>query len=364
MGRRLVVGAAERFELVFYRGRILQWFDLAGDPQRLRNLVGPGTLGPTPVVLDGGPRPSARLDDHTQWVGLGTAVESSQGLLEITPLHVVLQGQWRFGERDKPASDRAPAHRWRYTIYRDGRLYVACTGTARSSTFQPAEIGLAFNCDGSQGFRREVGAMPLAAGMEADVQPMYALFSRPERGAADLLIVPARPVVLQMLSAPPDPRLAVLARPGDTGEAFSFAARVQVWPPDIDTPAQADPIALDYAQPLPIEIDTGRLVRTDEGDLNNDGFSEAGGYYVLQLDGNVAKVRLDGRRRLRFSPTFKIVDVASRDLWIYVNGKQIREVHRERNGDAIFSITGVVANEVLVEVTSRVREGRGPQEPG
>ncbi|HSW46044.1 MAG TPA: hypothetical protein VLM89_10785, partial [Phycisphaerae bacterium] len=37
-GRRLVVGASERFELVFHRGRIVQWFDLAHDPVRLQNL--------------------------------------------------------------------------------------------------------------------------------------------------------------------------------------------------------------------------------------------------------------------------------------------------------------------------------------
>ena len=51
-GRRIAVGSVERFELIFYRGRIQQWFDLARDPGRLHNLAGRGTLGPTPVVIN------------------------------------------------------------------------------------------------------------------------------------------------------------------------------------------------------------------------------------------------------------------------------------------------------------------------
>lgn len=362
-GRRLVVGAAERFELVFHRGRILQWFDLSADPQRLRNLVGPGLLGPTPTVLTDDTAGSAKLDDPTQWSGLGPAVESYQGLQEITSLHVVLQGQWRFGERDQPASEQAPSHRWRYTIYRDGRIYIACTGTARTERFQPAGMGLAFHCDGSQGFRRELVTMPSrTADPAAAAQITYALFSRPDRGAADLLVVPARPTAMDPINAPPDPLLTVLCRLAESAETFTFASLVKVWPTDIDTPLQSNPIATDYTRPLPIEVDTGRLVRTDEGDFNNDGFSEAGGYYVLQLDGNVAKIRIDGRTQLRFSPTFKIVDVGTRDLWVYVNGKEVQEVYRERNGDAVFSVLGAVGEPVLIEVTSRLREA--PITPG
>lgn len=103
-------------------------------------------------------------------------------------------------------------------------------------------------------------------------------------------------------------------------------------------------------------VDAGRLVKTDAGDWDNDGFSEARGYFVLQLDGNVARLRIDGRRRLRFSPVFKLVDVMERDVWIYVNGRLVRNLERDREGNTLFAIPGVIDQETLLEITSQVRQ--------
>ena len=94
-------------------------------------------------------------------------------------------------------------------------------------------------------------------------------------------------------------------------------------------------------------------------DLDNDGFSEGGGYYVLQLDENIAKVRIDGRRHLRFSPVFKLVDVANRDVWAYLDGRLIRDVCRTDVGDLLIEVPGVISREALLEVTSRVKETPG-----
>ena len=90
--------------------------------------------------------------------------------------------------------------------------------------------------------------------------------------------------------------------------------------------------------------------------LYNDGFSESRGHYVLQLDGQVAKVRIDGSDRPRFSPVFKLVDVADRDVWVYMDGRQIKDIYRDDDGNLLFAVPGVVGREVLIEVTSRVRE--------
>jgi hypothetical protein len=293
-----------------------------------------------------------RLDDHTQWSGLGATVESYQSLLDANPLRAIIVGEWRFGPPGEPVTDANPYHRWTYTIYPDGRVYVECCGAARGATFEPRGLGIAFSCDGDSGFIRHVaegepGPEPGPVGREP-----YVLFSRSERGQADLLIVPSRPLVVQTLRAVEDPRLSVLWRLPVEGDRFLFTALMRVWPPDVDTPRAAEPIVIDYCHPLPIAVDTGRLVRTDEGDINNDGFSEANGNYVLQLDGNVAKVRVAGQPHRRFSPTFKIVDVANRQVWVYMNGRQIRDIHRDRNGDVLFVIPGVVTDETLIEVTA------------
>jgi len=103
-------------------------------------------------------------------------------------------------------------------------------------------------------------------------------------------------------------------------------------------------------------LDTGQLVRTDPGDFDNDGFSEARGHFTLQLEENIAKVRIDGRNFMRFSPVFKLVEVAQRDVWIYLDGRLIRDVHRDRDGNVLFELPEVISGEALLEITSLARE--------
>ncbi|UCD27574.1 MAG: hypothetical protein JSV03_10700, partial [Planctomycetota bacterium] len=153
-GRRLVVGAIGKFELIFSRGMIRQWFDLRNDPARTHNLTGTGTLGPCPVVVEQEVKAKILLDDATQWSGLGLIAESYQSLVEAVPLRVVVQGEWRFGSPDVPPNDASPYHRWVYSVYRDGRVYLECSGLARNDNFKPPGMGMVFCCDGDQGFKR------------------------------------------------------------------------------------------------------------------------------------------------------------------------------------------------------------------
>ena len=151
--------------------------------------------------------------------------------------------------------------------------------------------------------------------------------------------------------------------PVEAGE-FLFTGLMLFWPNDVDSHSQAGPMAVSYTRPRPIAMDTGRLVRTDPGDFDGAGYSEAGGYYVVQLDGRVAKIRLDGRQHLRFSPVFKLVEVADQDVWVYVDGRQIRNAQRDRYGDLLFEIPGVISREVLIEITASPRQSQlQPGEP-
>jgi len=362
-GRRLVVGACGHFELTFLDGQVAQWFDLAHDPGRIHNLAGPGPLGPAPVVLTGTGEATGQVDDLASWSGLGLAVDTFQSVIEASPLRVVVAGERRFGAPGETMTDRHPAHRWRYTIYRDGRLYVECTGTARTSTFVPPALGVAFCVDRDQNFTRDAVAADPPDDAQADGSgagpgaPSYMLWSRDEPGRADLLVVPSTP--LSFAVAPPDdaPRCCAVWMLPETGERFFFAAMLHLHGAKLDTPAAARPIADDYVRPLPIGIDVGRLVRTDGGDFNNDGFSEGRGYYVLQLDGSVAKIRLRARPCPRFAPTFRLVDVALRDVWIYVNGRELTDAQRTDDGDLLWTVGDVLAGELLIEIVSRPREG-------
>ena len=60
------------------------------------------------------------------------------------------------------------------------------------------------------------------------------------------------------------------------------------------------------------------------------------------------------------SSTFKLVEAAHRDVWIYVDGRELKDLYRDRNGDVLFVVPGAISDEVLVEVTSSLRESTGP----
>ena len=121
------------------------------------------------------------------------------------------------------------------------------------------------------------------------------------------------------------------------------------------TREKADPLVDNYLNTKAIVVDTGRLVRTAPGDFDNDGFSEARGYHVLQLDGNVAKVHIDARQHPRYSPVFKLVDVANQDLWVYLDGRLIKETHRDQNGNILFELPEIISGSALLEITSLIR---------
>ena len=355
-GRRLVVGAVDRFELVFSRGKIRQWFDLANDPARTHNLAGIGALGPCPVVIPDEVKAKVLLDDATQWAGLGIIAESYQSLIETLPVRVLVQGEWRFGTPDTPPTDTTPYHRWVYSIYRDGRIYLECTGTARTENFKPSGLGMVFCCDGDQGFNRHISETQPEGDRKSAEMQSYVLFSRKERNLADLLIAPFAPTTVRVLENPQDPRLCILWNLPIISDGFVFSAMIRVWPTDIDSPTKADPLTGDYHATKSIIVDTGHLVRTDPGDFDNDGFSESRGYYVLQLDGSLAKVRIDGRRHPRYSPVFKLVDVADRDVWVYLDGRLIKEIHRDRDGNILLELPETISGTALLEITSMSRE--------
>lgn len=352
LGRRLVVGATDRFELVFHRGQIMQWFDPTADPARLYNLVGIGTLGPTPVVLPVSPTGRIDPEDPGQWAWMGAIGESVQILAEATPLFVRLESQWRFGNATEPIDDNSPFHRWSYTIYRDGRVFVLWEGSAPTADDAPGGVGVAFRCDADAGFRGDViSPSPADDGSPGDAEP-FALFSRDDPGRADLLVIPAAPRAGRMLGDSTSLYRTVIWPLPEATRTLRFAGLLRVWPRDLDTPRQASPVAADYHHPVPLTLDAGRLVPSEEGDFNRDGYDEARGYYALRLDGRVARLRIDGRRRVRFSPTFKVLGVTDRDVWVYADGREITDTCRDRAGELFFTIPGPVGDEILIEVVA------------
>ncbi len=352
IGRRLSVGAQDRFELTFSHGRIRQWFDLGTDKTRIHNLIGPGALGPLPTPASEGGPPLTAAEAAAEWLGAGTMLQTYQTLTSANPLRVVIQSEWRFTPPNQVPSEGDPYHRWSYSIHRDGRVYVECSGTALGQT-STGRIAISFCCDASTGFQTQMVSPAQPDTTRAATGDDFLLFSRPAKGQADLLVAPFKTPLSSASDSTPDSRTCGTWVVSTEEQRFAFAAMIRIWPPDIDSPELAAPMVADYRHPLPLQIDAGQLVRTDPGDFDNDGFSEGGGYYVLQLDGAIAKIRIDGHRKLRFSPLFKLVDVANRDVWIYVDGRQIRDTVLDEDGNLIFAVPGVISRETLLEITSR-----------
>ncbi len=379
-GRRFRVGVVERFELVFSRGRIAQWFDLRSDPNRIRNLTGGGPLGPTPVLIPADPDAPLHVDEASGWEQLGPAAESFQRIVEASATRAVIWGEWRFGTAAAISSPgtEAPLHRWVYTVYTTGKVCLEFAGTVPApppsrekpgnATAPPGQtqagpvspVGYLITCADGEGFQRLLRT-PRAVGSEgagaADALS-YVLYHEDGRDKPDLLYAFYRSAVApraRPLRHDEEPRLGTLFYGGPAETLTAWAAMFTVWPTDIDGTEQAEPIVLDYVNPMPITVDAGRLLRTDPGDFDSDGFNEARGHYTLEPDGNVVKLRLDGSRRMRFGPAFKIVDVADSDVWAYVDGIEIRPVSRDVDGNAIFQIPRVLDKDTLVEVTIRRR---------
>jgi hypothetical protein len=348
-GHRLVVGVGERYEVVLSEGLIRQWFDLTSDPAKARSLTGGLPLGAAVVTLPKSSDPAGWLDEVLSQAAPGPRIHVLQTVEETTALCVTIRAQWRV-EAGAEGGEELPAQRQCvYSIYRDGRIFVETEGKLQ-------EAGVACFCDADAGFKMTLVEHASEAAPGGAHDP-YALFARSERGRADLLVVPYGAVTGQALNRPRDPRLCVLWRLPPGEERFRFAGMMRIWPTDIDSAAQAVPMAADYRQPMPLLVDAGSLNRSEPGDLDQDGFSEGRGYFALQLDGNVAKARISGRRYLRFSPLFKLVNVAQRDVWVYVDGRQV-ETYRDSKGNAWFEVKGMFSGEALVEVTSRVKEGK------
>ena len=354
-GRRLHVGAVNRFELVFSRGRIVQWFDLVSDPDRRRNLAGPGAIGPLPVVVDASATVGVDPDDEQQWRGLGPIVQTRQTVREANAVRVVIEGEWLYLPAPGVEPDETtPRHRTTFTIYPQGRIFVRMDCAVATAGWRAEHVGLWVSTDGDMGFR----SRPHPPAMDAE-PASYVVYARSAPRQADLLFVlhaPDQGSLLRRVQTARDPRVGtVFLGATPDGKTIHYRGLLAVWPVDLDRPANAAAVALDYSHPATVEALVGQVVETEPGDLNNDGFDEASGCHVLALDGNVGRFSFRPHDRLRFYPAFRLLGSADRDVWAYVQGRQITARARDAGGDWIFQIPTILNRETLIEFVAADR---------
>lgn len=347
-GRRLYVGARDRFELALADGIIVRWQDASGE-----NLCDVGGLGPWPVPLpDGWAAPDAApiaYDDPQLYAGWGPVVATSQTLVEATPARVVVTGEWRWRSvAAQPDTSTAPepGHRWTYTLYPSGALHVQLDSTAPPGGWGQPRVGYALGLDGRRGFTApRMDTVPDA--------PALVLLARPQPGRADLLWTWPERGALPLrrdFASQDERRIATIVGEVPAAAEVHSVHLLRVWPADLDGPPEAASLAADYARPAQVRVLAGRLVTDAAGDRDGDGFNEGEGLFELELADNVLRFTFDPGKVVRFEPRFRVHGTAGRKCWVYARGRPVEPSWRDRGDLLLFELPRTSAGTITVEV--------------
>ncbi len=350
-GRHLVVGSEGRFELALAEGVIVAW---RAPGARGNQTVATG-LGPWPVPLVEGWQRSARplvYDDPALFASWGRRVRATQRVIEASPLRVVVEGRWRFVPAGGAANvaAAAPAHRWRYTIYADGRVYVRSASGGPAANWPAPLAGWAVALNGRAGFVRVAKPVPASP---AGRQPRYVLLTQREDGRPDLLWVPHEPEAARLqvgVVSPDERRLAVLIGQTATDGPVRATHLLRLWPADIDDASRAAALAAPYQHPAAIEPTRGRVIRDAPGDADHDGFNEAEGCYELAPDGGVLRATLVPETPLLFRPVVRVHGTGGKTCWAYADGLVLRDAARDAAGNLLIVVPRVVDGPMHLEV--------------
>lgn len=355
-GRRWNIGVADCFELGFANGQIVHWFDLAGDPHRLCNLVGGGVLGPCPVVLpEVGTSGLAQVS--SDFGALGDVVVTRQQILETSPLRIVVACRWQFTQPGAAPAPDDPSHSWTYAILRDGSVYVHVECTAETRDWKPAALGL------MAGRTRDgpIQAFAHRPGLPGDPKELrqvsYACLrpTSPDKSGL-LLVLPAgpEPSRIDVRADAQSRRIDLVAWGGPMeGPVGRWSCLLSVWPPgNCDKPV-ARARALDYCHPARLNVLVGEAITDSPGDADSDGFNERLGCYVLRPEADLLRFEIDATLRARFWPLFHVVNTAGQQAWVYVDNVILESVARDSAGHLLFQIPNTVRRISLVEVVLR-----------
>lgn len=357
-GRRLSVGAADRFELGFANGQIVRWYALEDDPLRLRDLVGAGnTLGPMPVVLP----ENEGLDEAAvslQPVGfgvLGKTVQARQRVVEANEVRVVVECIWTFADGESSLGDDAPQQRWRYVIYPSGQVYVTVESPADYEGFSPGHVGLVVS-------RFPIENMVVDIHEPAQLRDPPSLrhvcygWSSTEAGGAGLLYVlhdSRKGPRMRVVRSAEEQRVGFLACGGAIDRPVDrWHCLLHLWHPEANGVGW-QVAAVAYAGKRKMEFLVGGLAKDSSGDENRDGFDEQSGATVLEPDGNRVQFKLDGRTQPLVSPVFRVANSVGREAWVYVNYVVYENTARDADGDLLFQLPGTIDREMVVEVYLR-----------
>ena len=357
IGQRWRVGAGGRFELTMGNGQFVEWYNLAADPHRLRNLLRGATLGPSPTT----PGPTG---DGGAFDALGRAVVARPRIVEMNAVRTVITSDWRFvdepdrrsGKRasDDRSLDERPFQRWRYTIYATGQIYAEVEATAQTETWTPPRLDLAVSMAAANDDTPTMLTYPAHDGGPSGTPPYGSI--REGAGDALLLFVPgaASPAgrITATLDAPGRRATLTLVDDRPIQPVRRWTAHVLLGASSEITDEQAGARAGEYANPPPLTLDIGRVAVAGDGPWRptETGFDPASGSYVIVPDSGQVRFVLDGRAHAFHTPAFTIVDTVDRTAWVYVDHLIHAPVGRDADGRLVFQLPGRVSDVRRVEV--------------
>lgn len=350
-GRRVHVGASDRFDLAFTDGVISAW--TSGSPENLTVRSG---LGPWPVALSENWRTQREAlpayDDAEMFAHWGESVAATQRIVETDPFRIQIAGEWRFVRSaggENPAGDASI--RWLYTIHSDGRVYVGLRCDPGEAGWRTPLVGQAIALRGDREFER----VQTAGSPQKPALP-FALLSRAGADRGDLLWVTSAAddaAHALFLSASDQSRDVLLTGQRPAVGVVEFADMLLVWPPDLDAAVDAQAPALGYQTPLRLSIKAGSLVTDAPGDLNRDGFNETEGVYELAAIDGVLRFHLLLPAATTERPRFRVRHTAGMKAWVYVGGRIVRETGRDIDDNLLFQIPPLGGVPVEIEVNAR-----------
>lgn len=258
-GRQLHIGADGRFELGFANAQVVHWYDLTHDPQRLRNLVDGGLLGPYPAVrMPGG---SELVQDFS---ALGDTVVAHQQVVEANPVRVIVNCTLRFTTGRNQPDASSPFQRWIYTIYRSGHVFVTFEATTQYRGWAPQSMALIVTRTGIGPSLRTFAYPPASPG-EPDRPPYvaYAL-ARPDQAGLPGMLFTLRPDdrPVSMTTRESGSAIELIAESYKlAGPTDRWHCLLRIWPANAAGPAQAETAATQFCHPAPPRLDVGQIDR-------------------------------------------------------------------------------------------------------
>lgn len=340
-GRRWHVGSTGRYELAFAHGQIVGWFNLAEDPYCRRNLVKGTTLSPMPIVLEG--------DTAQPDVWASGALRVHPRILEMSPVRVVLETEWLHLQDAGADVEDQPFQRWRYTMYPTGQVYVTVSCSTRADGWEAERMGLTFGLaaaaeDGVQTETRTDLADPPTYAVAVSEEANYGLFFT--------LDGPAR--YTRTLNRRDDGTREILfavSKDESAPDIASWSGMLAVSPLDARSWFEPRVLGRSFAQPPSLEILAGEASpRGESYGVSVEGFDRVSGSYRLLPENDTCRFVVHGESQPLAAPVFVIEGIAPGDAWVYVDHRLQQQVAKDRDGNLIFQLPGLVATPTLVEV--------------